>query len=80
MHELWGPQLDGQCGVESLEVADAGVVPEYPRWEGSMIGSARHEGSAAGHASIDVELYRVPVILVNDESAVDGGEEPIKPG
>ena len=24
MHELWGPQLGGQCGVDSLEVADWG--------------------------------------------------------
>ena len=45
-----------------------------------MLGSAHCEGSTAEHASIDVELYRVPVILVNEESAVGGGEEPIKPG
>ena len=63
VRKLWGPQLDGQCGVECLEVADEGVVPEYSRREGSMTGSASHEGSAAGHASIDVELYQVPVIL-----------------
>ena len=78
--KLWGPQLDGQCGVEIFEVADGWVVPEYPRSEGGVIRSARHEDSAAGHASIDVELYWVPVILVNDESAVGGGKEPIKPG
>ena len=64
VHELWGPQLDGKCGVESLEVAAGGVAPEYPRREGSMIRSASCEGSAAGHASIDVELYQEPVILV----------------
>ena len=61
-------------------MADDGVVQEYPRWDGSMIGSASHKGSTAGHASINVELYQVPVILVNNESAVGGGEEPIKPG
>ena len=47
VHELWGPQLDGQCGVESFEVADEGVFPEYPRQEGSVIGSASREGSTA---------------------------------
>ena len=36
VHELWGPELDGQCGVERLEVADGGgrgrgVVQVYPR-------------------------------------------------
>ena len=71
--EVWGPQLDGQHGIESLEVADDGFVPEYPRREGGMIGSACCDGSAAGHASIDVEVYWVPVILVNEESAVGGG-------
>ena len=80
VHKLWGPQLDGQCGVESLELADEGAVPEYPRREGSVIGSAYCEGSAAGPASIAVEVYRVPAILVNEESAVGCGEEPIKPG
>ena len=24
VHELWGPQLDDQCSIESLEVADEG--------------------------------------------------------
>ena len=43
--------------------------------EGSMIPSATCEGSAAGHASIDVELYWVPVTLVNDECAISGGKE-----
>ena len=80
VHKLWGPQLDGQCGDESLEVADGVVVPEYPWRKGSMIRFASYEGSAARHASIDVELYQVPVILVNDESAIGGGEEPIEPG
>ena len=47
VHELWSPQLNGQCGIESLKVADEGVVPEYPRREGGMIGSTGCEGSAA---------------------------------
>ena len=76
MHKLWGPLLDGQHGVESLEVADEGVGLEYPRQEGS----ASHEGSTAGHAHMDVELYQVHVILVNDECAVGGGAKLIKPG
>ena len=80
VHELWGTQLDGQCVIESLEVADEGLVPEYPRREGSMVGSAHCEGSAARQASIDVELYWVPIILVNEERAVGGGKESIKPG
>ena len=78
--ELWCPKLDGQCGVESLKVADEGVVLEYPRRDGTMIGSSHCEGSAAGHASVNVELYSVPVILVNEESAIGDGEELIKPG
>ena len=80
MSELWCTQLDGQCGVENLKVVDEGVVPEYPRREGSLMGSASHECSAARHESVDVELYWVLVILVNDESAIGGGEEPMKPG
>ena len=76
----WGPQLDGQSSVESLEVTDGSVCLEYPRREGSVVCSGSCEGSAAGHAGIDVELYWVPVILLNDESAVCGGEEPIEPG
>ena len=54
-------------------MADEGVIPEYPRREGSVICSASCEGSTAGHACIDVELYWVPAILVNDERAVSGG-------
>ena len=57
-----------------------GVVPEYSRWEDAVIGSARCEASTAGHASIDVQMYQVPVILVNKERAISGGEETIKPG
>ena len=30
VHELRSPQLDGQCGVESLEIADEWVVLQYP--------------------------------------------------
>ena len=74
VHEVRSPQLDGECGVESLQVAD-----EYSRWEGGVIGSACCEGSAAGHASVDVQVYQVPVILVNEENAVGGSEEIIKP-
>ena len=79
VHKLWSPQLDGQCGIESLKVANDGVVLEYPRRESSVIGSAHCEGSAARHASNGVEVYRVPVILVIEESVVSGGEEMIKP-
>ena len=61
-------------------MADEGVILKYPRRKGSMIDSACCEGSAARHASIDVEVYWVPVILVYMESAVGGGDEPIKPG
>ena len=56
------------------------VVMEYSRWEGGVIGSARCEGSAARHASVNVQVYQVPVILANEESAVGCEEEPIKPG
>ena len=45
-----------------------------------MIRSATSEGSAARLDSIDVELYQGQVNLVNDESAIGGGEELIKPG
>ena len=61
-------------------MADGRVGPKYPKRKGGMVHSASCEGSAARHVGIDVELYWVPVILVNDESAIDGGEEPSKPG
>ena len=80
MCELGSPWLDSQSGVASLEVTNGRVALEYPRREGSMICSASCEGSAARHAGIDVEVYRVPVIQMNDEHAICGGEEPIKPG
>ena len=45
-----------------------------------MIGSAHCEGFAAGHANIDVQVYRVPVVLVDEKCAISGVEEMIKPG
>ena len=80
VHELRSPQFDGQCGIESLELADEGVVSKNPRREGGMIGSAYFDGSAGRHAGIDVLMYQVPVILVDEERAIGGGEETIKPG
>ena len=38
------------------------------------------EGSASRHAGIDVELKWDPAVLMNDESAISSGEEPIEPG
>ena len=55
-----------------------GLAKSIPRREGSVVRSASCDGSAARYASIDVELYRVPVILMNDESSVGGREEPIE--
>ena len=78
--KLGSQQLDGQSGIESLKVTHGRVAPEYPRREVSMVGSATCEGSTARHAGIDVELDRVPAILMNDEGAIRGGGEPIKPG
>ena len=52
--ELWSPQLDGQSGIESLELTNRRVVLEYPRRECSMVGSASCEGSAARHAGVNV--------------------------
>ena len=79
MCKVLGSQLDHQCSVESLKVADGRVGPEYRRRKGGMVCSASCEGSTARHAGINVELYRVPVILVNDESVIHVGEEPIDP-
>ena len=78
--ELWRSHLDGQTGIESLKVTDGRIGLKYPRREGSMVCSASCECSAAKHAGINVELYRVPAILVNDENAIRVGEELIKPG
>ena len=80
--ELGNPQLDGQSSGESLEVINERVPQSTlgPRREGSMVRSSSREGFAARHVGIDVELYRVPVILMNDESAICGGEKLIKPG
>ena len=61
-------------------MADEAGVSEYPSWESGMIGSARCEGSTAVHAGINVQVYRVPVILMDEECAVGGGDETIKPG
>ena len=80
MCELWSLQLDGQSGIESIEVTKWRVASEYPRREGSMIGYDSCDGSAARRAGIYVELDRVPAILMNDEGAINGGEELIKPG
>ena len=80
MCELGRPQHDGQSSVESLEVTNGRVTPEYPGRESSMVCSASCEGSTARHAGIDVELDRIPAILMNDESAIRGGVEMFKPG
>ena len=80
VRKLRSPQLEGQCSIESLEMADEGVVPEDPGQEGGVIGSARCEGSTAGHAGVNVQVYRVPVILVDEERTISGVDEMIKPG
>ena len=69
--KVWGPQLDGQCSIESLEVAVGRIDPDNPRRKCGMVHSVSCKGSGR-HAGIDVELYKVPVI--------SGREEPIKPG
>ena len=61
--ELGIPQLDGQSGIESLEVTNGRVTPEYPGRESSMLHSVSCEGSTARHAGINVKLDRVPAIL-----------------
>ena len=78
--ELWNPPLDGQSSIESLKVTNGRVAPEYTRRESSMLCSASCDGSTARHAGIDVELDRVPAILMNDEHAIHSGEEMVKPG
>ena len=78
--KLRSPQLDGQSSIESLEVTNWRVAPKYPRREGSMVRSARCEGSTDRHAGIDVELDWVPTILMKNEGAMHDGEEPIKRG
>ena len=60
-------------------MADKGFVSEATEREDGVVGSACCEGSAARHTSIDVEWYCVPVVLVNEEIAVGGGEEMIEP-
>ena len=67
VRELRSPQLDGQCGIESFEMADEGVVLQYPGQECGMIGSASCDGSAAGYAGINIQVNQVPVILGDEE-------------
>ena len=78
--ELGSPPLDGQSGIESLEVTNGRVALEYTRRDGSIVCSASCEGSAARHAGINVNLDWVSAILMNDEGAIHCGEEMIKPG
>ena len=78
--KLGCPQLDGQRSIESLEVTNGGVAAEYAGRECSMVCSASCECSAVRHVGINVKLDRVPVILMNDESAIHGGEVTVKPG
>ena len=78
--ELGSPQLDGNSGIETLEVTHVRVFPAYTGRVCSMVHSASCEGSTAKHAGINVELDRIAAILMNDESATHGGEEPVKPG
>ena len=78
--EHGSPQLDGKNGIESLKVTNGRVAPEYPGRESSMVLSASCEGSTTRHAGIDLELSRVPAILMNDEGAIRGGKEMVKPG
>ena len=74
VRELRSPQLDGQCGVESLEMADEGIVSKYPGCEDGMIGSSCCDGSTTGHAGVDVQVYQMPVVLVDEEHAIGGGD------
>ena len=78
--EVRSPQLDGLCGIESFEMADEWFVSKYPGWEGGMVGSACCDGSTAGHVGVNVQVYRVSVVLVDEECAIGCGEEMIKPG
>ena len=64
----------------SLEVTNGTFAPEYPRREVSIVCSASCEASTDRDAGINVELDQVPAIVMNDEGAIHGGEEPIKPG
>ena len=45
-----------------------------------MIGSALCDSCTAGHAGINIQGYGVPVILVDEEHAVGGGEEMVETG
>ena len=79
MGKLGSPQLDGHSGDESLYTR-WGVVMEYAGREGSVVGSTSHDGSTSRHAGVNVELHWSPAILVYDDSAINGGEEMVKPG
>ena len=52
---------------------------QYPVGKCGMIGSARCDGSTARHAGIDIHMYWVLVILVDEEHAIGGGEEMVEP-
>ena len=73
--KLGSPQLEGHSGIESIEVTNGRVVPEYTGRECSMLHSARCEGSTPRHAGVNVRLDWVPAILNNDKGAIHGGEE-----
>ena len=77
--ELRSQQLDGQSGIESLEVTNGRVALQCPRRVGSVVCSSSCEGSSDRHTGIGVELDWVPTILMKDEGAIVGVEEPIKP-
>ena len=78
VYELGSPQLDGHRGIESFEITNWRVVPEYTGRECSIVHSASCVSPTARHANIDVKLDQVPAILMNDEGAIHGGEEPVK--
>ena len=61
-------------------MADEEVVLQYLGRECGVIGSACCDGSSAGHAGVDIQVYQVPVILVDEEHAVGGGKETVEPG
>ena len=58
--ELGSTQVDGQSSIESLEVKNGRVAPEYAGREGNMVHSASCEGTTARHADVDIDLDRVP--------------------
>ena len=60
-------------------MADEEVASQYPGRECGVIGSASCDGSTARHAGVDIQVNWLPVILVDEECAVGGGEEMFKP-